>query len=109
MILDIAIMVMCILGIALIIAGLWLLARRGKRPESEQAQAPTEAKVPGIGVEVSLPPPALVLVVGAALLVAGGWLAARAPSANGAPKASPTVSTAALLVPTFLWHRNLRC
>jgi hypothetical protein len=95
MILNAVIIVMCILGIALIIAGVWLMTRRTKRSTgSEQAQGSTEARVPGIGVEVSLPPPAVLLAAGTVLLVVGGSLAVHTASANGTPKPNPTTFSA---------------
>ena len=91
MILNAVIIVMCILGIALIIMGVWLMTRRTKRSNgSEQAQGSTEARVPGIGVEVSLPPPAVLLAAGTVLLVVGGSLAVHTASVNGTPKPNPT-------------------
>ena len=95
MILNAVIIVMCILGIALIIMGVWLMTRRTKRSNgSEQAQGSTEARVPGIGVEVSLPPPAVLLAAGTVLLVVGGSLAVHTASANGTPKPNPTTFSA---------------
>ncbi len=91
MILNLVIVVMCILGAALIGAGIRLVMRRAKDSDAEKSKEHTEVEIPGIG-KLLLPPPVAVLAVGTVLLSIGGSLAVRASSARINLEAKPTVS-----------------
>jgi len=82
------------------------MPRRVKRAESEQAQAPTQIKIPGFGIDVSLPPVSVLLVLGTILLIAGGSLAARASFASRTPNSTPTVSISTS-APTIVTPLNI--
>jgi hypothetical protein len=89
----VVVIVMCVLGVALIASGMWLLMhRRYRLNEPPTTDDSTEAKIPGIDLAVKLPPPALLLGAGTVLLIAGGSLAAHT-AASGAP-VTPVPTTA---------------